>query len=103
MNFDKVFEIVRKVEISDDMGGFEILEEIVGTLKAFTSPVTVEVMLKDYGVVSNSALKIFTESELPRDHIHLKYEDKDKNTVIEYEILQISDYEKYKMLLVQVI
>ena len=105
MKLDKAFKVMRFVDpISDGMGGWieTAREESLGTILGFVTPVVAEKLLKDYGVVSTTAIKIFTKDNLPKtENIYLKYFDYSDNIDQNYEILQVANYEKYTMILAQ--
>lgn len=96
MRFDKEMALLKENLVSDGMGGYESTGfQQVGTIYALTTPVTAEIMMKEYGIVSTSAMKIFTKDEFDEENVQIEYLDK------KYEILQHSDYGKFRMLLVQ--
>lgn len=105
MKLDKMFRIMRFVDpIPDGMGGWieTESEESIGTIFGFVTPAIADKLLKDYGVVSTTAIKIFTKDYVPKnDSIYLKYVDYSDNIDQNYEILQVADYEKYTMILAQ--
>ena len=105
MKLDKAFRIIKFVDpVPDGMGGWieTAKEESLGTIFGFVTPVVAEKLLKDYGVVSTTAIKIFTKANLPKaENIFLKYFDYSDNIDQNYEILQVADYNKYTMILAQ--
>lgn len=97
MKFDKQMDVLGQTRVSDGMGGFEVTQGVIGTIQGFTTPVKAEIMLKQHGIVSTSALKIFTKDLLPSEFVQLQYKEKN------YKILQLSDFGKLRMLLVEVV
>lgn len=104
MKFDKRMNYMSESRVSDGMGGWIKGSILVKEIDVFTTPVKAEIMLKEYGVVSTSTLKIFTKSELPvKDELgkkmttHIESPDGTK-----YKILQMADLGKLRMLLVEV-
>jgi hypothetical protein len=96
MKFDKRMKLIKEELVSDGMGGFEVSGNFqVGTIQAFTSPVTAEIMLKEHGIVSTTALKIFTKDVIDEENFQIEYADR------KFEILQQADYGKFRMFLVQ--
>ena len=86
------------------MGGWIVSggEEIIGTFYAFVTPVKAEIMMRDYGMVSTTAIKIFTKENIPKiDGMYLTYIDYADNIDEKFEILQIADYGKHFMILAQ--
>jgi hypothetical protein len=97
MKFDKQMDILGETRVSDGMGGFTATKGVIGTIQAFTTPVKAEIMLKEHGIVSTSALKIFTKDILPNEFVLLQ------TGTVKYKILQLSDFGKLRMLLVEVV
>ena len=103
MKFDKRATLKTSTRVSDGIGGWVISPAIIGTIDVFTTPVKSEVLLKGYGIVSTSALKLFTKSIVP-----MKDSNGKKQTItvvlengIEYRIIQYADFGKIKMVLVE--
>jgi hypothetical protein len=97
MKYDKAVKVIRTDKISDGMGGYEVTPVVVVTVNAFTTPVKAELALKEYGLVTTTSMKIFTKETLPADFDYLEYDNK------KYKVLQLSDFGKIRMLLVEVI
>ncbi|MCD4839733.1 hypothetical protein LRS37_12825 [Neobacillus sedimentimangrovi] len=97
MKFDKQMDIVSEEKVSDGMGGYEVIKVVIGSIQAFTTPVKAEIMLKEHGIVSTTALKVFTKDTLPNEFVQLRYGE------TMYKILQLADFGKLRMLLVEVI
>lgn len=97
MRMDKIMELIIRTTTTDELGGeVEGVPQSLGSIKCLQTPVNSELLMKDYGLVSTKAFKIFTMDTLPnRNDYELRRND------IEYKILQINDYKKYKMLLVE--
>jgi hypothetical protein len=96
MKFDNRITLTKEELVSDGMGGFVVSGKVqVGTIQAFISPVSAELLLKEYGVVSTTALKIFTKDVIDEENFQIEYADR------RFEVLQKADYGKFRMLLVQ--
>ena len=103
MKFDKVATLSTTSRVSDSMGGWTTTPVNAGTIACFTTPVKSEVLLKEYGIVSTSALKLFTKDLVPMRDSNGK-----KQTVtvtlengMAYKILQYADFGKIRMVLVE--
>lgn len=97
MKFDKKIDVLGETRVEDGMGGWEVTKGVIDTIKAFTTPVKAEIMLKEHGIVSTTAMKVFTKDHLPNEFVQLQYNEK------EYRILQYADFGKVRMILVEVI
>jgi hypothetical protein len=103
MKFDKTVTLKTTSKAPDGMGGWTTTPVDAGTIACFTTPVKSEVLLKEYGIVSTSALKLFTKDLVPVRDTNGK-----KQTItatlengIEYKILQYADFGKIRMVLVE--
>lgn len=103
MKFDKTVTLSTTSKTPDGMGGWTTTPAYVGSIAAFTTPVKSEVLLKEYGIVSTSALKLFTKDQVPMRDSNGK-----KQTVtvtlengMAYKILQYADFGKIRMVLVE--
>ena len=103
MKFDKTVTLSTTSKTPDSMGGWTTTPAYVGSIAAFTTPVKSEVLLKEYGIVSTSALKLFTKDLVPMRDSNGK-----KQTVtvtlengMAYKILQYADFGKIRMVLVE--
>jgi hypothetical protein len=105
MKFDKMFRLNKITDpVPDGMGGWIDTdnEENLGAINTFITPVTAEIMMKDFGVLSTTAIKIFTQQRVPNiKGMYLTYVDFYNGIEEKYEILQIADYGKYFMILAQ--
>lgn len=95
MKFDTTFEVLEKKRVEDGMGGWIEDEVVVGTIKAVTTPVKAEIMLKEHGIVSTTAVKIYTKDYIPNEFVQLQLGNK------RYKILQYADFKKVRMILVE--
>jgi hypothetical protein len=96
MKFDKRITLIKENLEPDGMGGYiEQGETQVGTIMGFTTPVTAEIMLREHGIVTTTAMKIFTQSVIDEENFQIEYADR------KFEVLQMADYGKFRMLLVQ--
>ena len=103
MKFDKTVTLSTTAKTPDSMGGWTTTPVNAGTIACFTTPVKSEVLLKEYGIVSTSALKLFTKDQVPMRDSNGK-----KQTVtvtlengMAYKILQYADFGKIRMVLVE--
>ena len=90
-------DVLGESRVSDGMGGWTVTQGVIGSIQAFTTPVKAEIMLKEYGIISTSGLKVFTKEHLPSEYVQLQHGE------VKYKILQLSDFGKLRMLLVEVI
>lgn len=97
MKFNKKMDILEDSKVEDGMGGWITSQNVTGSILAFTTPVKAEILLKEYGIVSTTSLKVFTKDQLPNDQVQLQFGN------IKYKILQLSDFGKLRMLLVEVV
>ena len=97
MKYDKQMDVLGETRVSDGMGGWTTTKGVIGAIQAFTTPVKAEIMLKEHGIVSTSALKVFTKDIVPNAFVQLQYGE------VNYKILQLSDFGKIRMLLVEVV
>lgn len=97
MRYNKIIKVIKSQKISDMMGGFDTTSNVVAELKAFATPITAELALKEYGLVTTTSLKFITKDNIPTEFDYLEYENK------KYKVLQLSDFNKIKVLLVEVI
>ena len=95
MLFDKEMNVISTEKTSDSMGGWITEEVIKGTIEVATSSVTAEYAMKEYGLISTTALKVFFD-EMP-----ICFESTDTVEVKgkRYTIVQLMDYDKLFMLL----
>lgn len=83
---------------SDGMGGWLDGGEpiLLGEVRVASAPVTAELVLKEYGLVSTTSMKLYTEGIIPEGNKFIHFDSKD------YRILQISDYGTTKVILMEV-
>lgn len=103
MKFDKVATLKTATRASDGIGGWTTTPVVIGTVDVFATPVKSEVMLREYGIVSTSALKLFTKGVFP-----VRDAEGKKQTItvtlengMEYRIIQYADFGKIRMVLVE--
>lgn len=97
MRYDKQAQVIRQTRVDDGMGGFTTSPTVVANITAFTTPLHAELALKEYGIVTTTGMKLFTKDSLPASYDYLQINS------IKYKVLQLSDFGKIKMLLVEVI
>lgn len=97
MKYDKKIDIIGESRVSDGMGGWEVTQAVLSTVDAFTTPVKAEVAMREYGIVTTTAMKVFTKESIPNTNVRLKQGE------INYRIIQYADFGKIKMILVEVI
>lgn len=95
MRYDNKVYFRIESKVQTDMGGW-IVKEIDGnSFDAYATPVKVDVLLRDYGITSNSAYKIITREQVDIHESLLLRDDKYR-----YKILQVLDL-KLKIFLVE--
>jgi hypothetical protein len=97
MRYDKQAKVMKQTRVDDGMGGFTQTPSVVATIQAFTTPLHAELALKEYGIVTTTGMKLFTKDTIPASYDYLEINS------IKYKVLQLSDFGKIKMLLVEVI
>lgn len=97
MFYDKRAEIRTQQKESDGMGGWLDSESSVkvGEISVVTAPVSAEITLKEYGLISTTSMKLFTEDDVPEEDVFIKFEGSN------YRILQNLDYGSEKGLLLE--
>lgn len=95
MKFDKKMDVLAETRVSDLMGGWIVSTEVVDTLDVFTTPVKAEIAMKEYGIITTTSLKVFTKGYLLDEYSHLVINGK------KYKVLQLADFDKLRMLLVE--
>lgn len=96
MKFDKKMDVLAETRVSDGMGGTLPSEiKVIDTLDVFTTPVKAEIAMKEYGIITTTSLKVFTKGYLLDEYSHLEIKGK------KYKVLQLADFEKLRMLLVE--
>ncbi|MGB3160388.1 MAG: hypothetical protein WBA84_03980 [Carnobacterium sp.] len=95
MQFNKKMDVLAQTKVSDGMGGWIVSTEAVDTLDVLTAPVKAEIAMKEYGIITTTSLKVFTKGYLLDEYSHLIIDEK------KYKTLQLADYGKIRMLLVE--
>lgn len=104
MRFNDRIQLTQTGSISDGMGGWiDVGEQIIESFDGFITPVKAEVMLKDYGYISNVVYKIFFKQATGTDLESIKNQ---RDVTVKarnhsHKIKQFADFGKYKMLLVE--
>lgn len=99
MRMNKTVKVMRMERQSDGMGGYDETPVEISSFKVYSSPITAELALKDYGLVTTSGMKFITKDKkpLPEKYSHLLFENK------QYKVLQYLDLKpNLKVLLVEV-
>lgn len=98
MIYEHEFHFVNEEEVSNGMGGYTTEESNGSKFMAHKSPVKAEIMLKNYGIVSTSSLRLITKDEinLPLESFIIT------DLKLKYKILQVLDY-KLNIFLIEVI
>lgn len=97
MFYSEVAQVLTTESASDGMGGW-IDSDIpvkLAEMNVRRAPVSSEVMLKQYGLVTTTAMKLYTEDKLPKGDNYIHYQGGD------YRILQISEYDVETILLLE--
>jgi len=97
MRMNEWMEVIVRTTTTDELGGeVEGIPQVLGSIKCFTTPLTAQLLMKEYGIVSTKAFKVFTMDTLPnRNDYELRIGD------VEFKVLQVNDYGKFTMLLVE--
>lgn len=95
MKFDIKANLVETTTISNGMGGYKTGTKIVSEIYVFTTPVKAELMLREYGIVTTTSLKVFTKDVVSDEHYKLTFNGKS------YKQLQLADFGKIRMMLVE--
>ena len=95
MKFDTKAKLIETTTIPNGMGGHTPTTKEVSEIDIFTTPVKAELMLKEYGIVTTTSLKVFTKDAVMSEHFKLSFNDKT------YKQLQLADFGKIRMMLVE--
>lgn len=96
MNYDKKATLLATEKISDNIGGWlDAGTTELTDIDVIHAPVTADYALREYGIVSTKSLKLYTESKLPNLEYIVLFESN------KYRVLQISDFGKEKILLLE--
>lgn len=99
MRTNKTVKVIKVTRTSDGMGGHDEIPVEVSNFKVYSTPLTAELAMKDYGLVTTSGMRFITKDRnpLPEDYSYLLFEDK------HYTVLQYLDLKpNLKVLLVEV-
>jgi len=102
MMFDSIFQFVDSEKLDDGMGGYTETEIFGTPFSCHKTPVKVETLLKEYGLVSSKAFKLITKESInPNESLKLL----DINTNDKYKIIDVLDYQEsiYTIFLIGVI
>ena len=96
MWYGETAKVMRIESVSDGMGGWvdEVPTKVI-ELGVTRAPVTAETMLKQYGIVSTTAMKLYTEDKMPKGDYHIHYQGGD------YRVLQVTEYGVETVILVE--
>lgn len=100
MFYDKKAKLLMQGErVSDGMGGWLEPQKpiLIKEIKVASAPVTAEVALKEYGLVSTSSMKLYTEDDIPQIRFYIQFQNKD------YRVIQVSYYGLEKIILMELI
>ena len=97
MFYSETAQVLTAESVSDGMGGWidSDIPTKVAELSVRRAPVSAEMMLKQYGVVSTTAMKLYTEDTLPKGDNYIHYQGGD------YRILQTTEYDVETILLLE--
>lgn len=98
MFYDKKAKLLKNGKrVSDGMGGWLESKEPyeLEEIKVASSPVTAELALREYGMVSKSLMKLYTEDIVPMTSFYINFEDKD------YRVHQVANYGLEKIILME--
>lgn len=98
MFYNQKATVLTKESASDGMGGWiDGVSVELAVLKVRRAPVSAELMLKEYGLVSTTAMKLYTEDKVINGDIFIHFDNED------YRILQKTEYDIETILLVELI
>lgn len=98
MFYEDVARVMIKESKSDGMGGWiEDNPTELKQIRVMSAPLDAEAVLREYGATRNVTMKMFTEDSIPDGNIYLDYKGDD------YRILHLSNYDKEKILLLELI
>lgn len=95
MKFDTKAKLIEITTVPNGMGGYKPITKEVSEIDVFTTPVKAELMLKEYGIVTTTSLKVFTKDDVLSEHYKLLFNGKT------YKQLQLADFGKIRMMLVE--
>lgn len=89
MFYNQKAYVLSTESVSDGMGGWIDSDTpiVIGELMVRRAPVSAELMLKQYGLVSTTAMKLYTEDKIPKGDYFIGY------GADHYRILQITEYD----------
>lgn len=99
MWYSETAQVLTTESVSDGMGGWidSDIPTKVAELSVRRAPVSAELMLKQYGLVTTSAMKLYTEDSIPKGNIYIHYQGGD------YRVLQVTEYDVETILLLELI
>lgn len=97
MFYNKKAKFISKEQISDGMGGWidSDLPVVLAELSVFSAPVSAEIALKEYGIVTTTSMKLYTTGSIPEHYSYIEFNGKN------YKTLQLMDYNPEKIVLME--
>lgn len=99
MLYNKKAKFIKKSQTSDGMGGWvdSGLPIVLAELSVLNAPVSAEIALKEYGLVTTTSMKLYTIGVIPELFTYIEFEGKN------YKQLQLMDYDPEKIILMELI
>lgn len=96
MFYEKSATLFTTGQVSDGMGGWiDSGKTDLGEIKVANAPISIDTVLKGYGITGTNSMKLYTEDELPSGSFSIRFDGN------EYRILQLNDYGKEKIILME--
>lgn len=98
MFYEKTATLFVSGEVSDGMGGWiDSGKTDLDEIRVASAPISIDTVLKGYGVTVANSMKLYTEDELPLESFSIRFDGN------EYRVLQLNDYGKEKIILMEMI
>lgn len=95
MRFDKTADVIIMASTSDGLGGYETVENYLGTIAISTAEIAQDLTLNQYGYQFATDLRVFTKHKGLKQGDYLKINDKP------YRIIRVIDYRHISSLVVR--
>lgn len=95
MRFDKTADVIIMVSMSDGLGGYETVENYIGTIAISTAEIAQDLTLNQYGYQFTTDLRVFTKHRGLKQGDYLKIDDK------QYTVIRVIDYRHISSLVVR--
>lgn len=95
MRFDKTADVIIMANTSDGLGGYDTVENYLGTISISTAEIAQDLTLNQYGYEFSTDLRVFTKHKGLKQGDYLKINDKP------YKIIRVIDYRHISSLVVR--